>query len=81
MGTVMGSKNLKAIAVRGKNRTQIADKNALGVLAKWGAETMPKSPAQGFGQFQNSSHIYLLVDAAFFKTQIDTNTRKTKNKN
>jgi aldehyde:ferredoxin oxidoreductase len=50
MGTVMGSKNLKAIAVRGKNRTQIADKNALGVLAKWGAETMPKSPAQGFGQ-------------------------------
>ncbi len=36
MGAVMGSKNLKAIAVRGKNRPAIADKEAFKEISKWG---------------------------------------------
>ena len=35
MGAVMGSKNLKAIAVRGRNRPQLADPDAVASLAEW----------------------------------------------
>jgi len=35
MGAVMGSKNLKAIAVRGRKSVPIADPDALKVVAKW----------------------------------------------
>lgn len=35
MGAVMGSKNLKAIAVRGHNRLNIAEPKRLGAIAKW----------------------------------------------
>lgn len=35
MGAVMGSKNLKAVAVRGKARTQVADPNKVQEIAKW----------------------------------------------
>ncbi len=38
MGAVMGSKNLKAIVVRGKQRPKIADPEAFKALAKWGTE-------------------------------------------
>jgi len=38
MGAVMGSKNLKAIAVRGKLRPEIFDREAFKALAKWGAD-------------------------------------------
>lgn len=38
MGAVMGSKNLKAIVVRGKQRPEIADPEAFKALAKWGTE-------------------------------------------
>jgi aldehyde:ferredoxin oxidoreductase len=37
MGAVMASKNLKAVAVRGKARPKLADAAALNALAKWGA--------------------------------------------
>jgi len=39
MGAVMGSKNLKAIATRGTNRLDIADKDAASDVRKWYAET------------------------------------------
>ncbi|MFL7814328.1 MAG: aldehyde ferredoxin oxidoreductase family protein [Anaerolineales bacterium] len=42
LGAVMGSKNLKAIAVRGKTTPEIADRDALKVLAKYGAEHVPQ---------------------------------------
>ena len=45
MGAVMGSKNLKAVVVRGKQRPQVADKAALRDLAKWGAEHTPEDMA------------------------------------
>jgi len=45
MGAVMGSKNLKAVVVRGSSkRLPIADSKALNVLAKMGASTVDTNP-------------------------------------
>ncbi len=49
MGAVMGSKNLKAIAVRGQERPGIADKEALADLARWGAQNFPDSDIYDMG--------------------------------
>jgi aldehyde:ferredoxin oxidoreductase len=49
MGAVMGAKNLKAIAVRGTNKPEIADRDALVALAKWGAKTFPDSDVYAMG--------------------------------
>lgn len=44
MGAVMGSKNLKAVVARGKNRkVPMADAAALGRLAKWGSAEIPNN--------------------------------------
>jgi aldehyde:ferredoxin oxidoreductase len=44
MGAVMGSKNLKAVAVRGTTRkVPLADAAAFGRLAKWGANEIPNN--------------------------------------
>lgn len=51
MGAVMGSKNLKAIAVRGRKRPPAADKNALHDLARWGAKNFPTSNVAGLGKY------------------------------
>jgi aldehyde:ferredoxin oxidoreductase len=51
MGAVMGSKNLKAIAVRGQKKPPIADRKALTALAKWGARHFPESDIYGMGLF------------------------------
>jgi aldehyde:ferredoxin oxidoreductase len=47
MGAVMGSKNLKAIAVRGKKRPEVKDKAAVAELAKWGVAAFPTSGVAG----------------------------------
>ena len=47
MGAVMGSKNLKAIAVRGHDRPQMADPEGVKELAKWGADHLEKSDVAG----------------------------------
>jgi aldehyde:ferredoxin oxidoreductase len=49
MGAVMGSKNLKAIAVRGKKKPPVADRKALSALAKWGATNFPDSDIYDMG--------------------------------
>ncbi|MGD9147051.1 MAG: aldehyde ferredoxin oxidoreductase family protein [Anaerolineae bacterium] len=49
MGAVMGSKNLKAIAVRGHDRPEVADQKALSALARWGAKNFPDSDVFGMG--------------------------------
>jgi aldehyde:ferredoxin oxidoreductase len=49
MGAVMGSKNLKAIVTRGKLKPQMADKNSLIRLARWGAEKYPSSDVYSLG--------------------------------
>ncbi len=51
MGAVMGSKNLKAVAVRGKKRPSIADKAGLKRLAKWGAANFADSDIAGLGKY------------------------------
>lgn len=43
MGAVMGSKNLKAVAVRGKARPAVADESAVRELAKWGSSRIEES--------------------------------------
>lgn len=43
LGAVMGSKNLKAIAVRGKQKVQVADSKAVAALAKWGVKGIPEN--------------------------------------
>lgn len=49
MGAVMGSKNLKAVAVRGKDRPKVADRPELLKLAKWGADNFEDSDVYGLG--------------------------------
>ena len=50
MGTVMASKNLKAIAVRGSERLQLADPDAVSALAQWGAEHLGSSDVAGLAK-------------------------------
>jgi aldehyde:ferredoxin oxidoreductase len=49
MGAVMGSKNLKAVAVRGHRRPEIADRKALTNLARWGADNFDDSDVYSLG--------------------------------
>jgi aldehyde:ferredoxin oxidoreductase len=51
MGAVMGAKNLKAVAVRGKNRPEIADRKALAALARWGADNFADSDVYSLGVY------------------------------
>lgn len=51
MGAVMASKNLKAVAVRGKMRPPLADKKALNELARWGAANFEESDVYGLGVY------------------------------
>jgi len=51
MGAVMGSKNLKAVAVRGDQKPAIADRGALTELGRWGFEVFPKSGVAGLGKY------------------------------
>lgn len=54
MGTVMASKNLKAVAVRGHKRPELADAEALRALARWGAENVETSGVAGFHRLGTS---------------------------
>jgi aldehyde:ferredoxin oxidoreductase len=49
MGAVMGSKNLKAVAVRGSQKPEMADRRGLIDLARWGAENFEDSDVYGLG--------------------------------
>jgi len=49
MGAVMGSKNLKAIAVRGTRKPAVADRKALSALAQWGAKNFAESDIYDMG--------------------------------
>jgi aldehyde:ferredoxin oxidoreductase len=51
MGAVMGSKNLKAIAVRGRKKPSIADKESLMNLTRWGVKAYPDSDVAGLGKY------------------------------
>lgn len=47
MGAVMASKNLKAVAVRGKARPETSDKSKVQELAKWGVSHLDESAVIG----------------------------------
>lgn len=49
MGAVMGTKNLKAVAVRGRQKPEIADRKSLAELARWGAKNFPDSDVYSMG--------------------------------
>ncbi len=51
MGAVMGTKNLKAIAVRGKNHPKPADKARVNKLARWGAANLEDSDIEGLSKY------------------------------
>lgn len=51
MGAVMGSKNLKAIAVRGTQKMTVANKKAIGALTRWGVKAYPDSDVAGLGKY------------------------------
>ncbi|MFQ5611828.1 MAG: aldehyde ferredoxin oxidoreductase family protein [Anaerolineae bacterium] len=51
MGAVMGSKNLKAIAVRGRQRPTAFDSAALMDRTKSGAKSLPGSDMESFGRY------------------------------
>ena len=51
LGAVMGSKKLKAIAVRGTHKPEVADKASLMELTKWGAKMVPTSDVAGLGKY------------------------------
>ena len=58
MGAVMGSKNLKAIAVRGHGKIKVADSKAIAALARRAAKTLPDFPdMQGLQDFGTASVI------------------------
>jgi len=49
MGTVMASKNLKAVVVRGHNKPVIYDREGLQSLTKWATVNFPESDVVGLG--------------------------------
>jgi len=55
MGAVMGSKNLRAVAVRGHQRPTLADPEALRDLASWGVNAFPTSNVAGLGKYGTAS--------------------------
>ena len=57
MGLAMAAKNLKAVAVRGRQRPEIADSEALRKLARWGADNLESSDVEGLGLFGTAEGI------------------------
>ncbi len=51
MGAVMGSKNLKAVVVRGTRKPTVADKKALGELTRWGVKNFADSDVADLGKY------------------------------
>lgn len=51
MGAVLGSKNLKALAVRGSKKPELADRGKLIELSKWGARNLDESDVYGLALF------------------------------
>jgi aldehyde:ferredoxin oxidoreductase len=51
VGAVLGSKKLKAIAVRGRQKVSPADKKAVVALARKGAKIFPGSDMEAFGKY------------------------------
>jgi aldehyde:ferredoxin oxidoreductase len=62
MGAVMASKNLKAVAVHGRNRPELADPGAVNALARWGAQHLAQSGVAGLSRLGTAG---MLVGQSF----------------
>lgn len=51
MGAVMGSKNLKAVAVSGSSKLTLADKESFQELVQWGAKNLSESGVAGLREY------------------------------
>ena len=51
LGAIMGSKNIKAVAVRGNDKPPLADRQALVELARWGSAHFADSDVYGLGTY------------------------------
>ena len=68
LGAVMGSKNLKAIAVRGKKRMKVADAQAVKRLAKWLRDTY-EEPYFSIGNLGTSRITTMLSEQGILPTR------------
>jgi aldehyde:ferredoxin oxidoreductase len=57
MGAVMGSKRLRAVAVRGGQRPRLADRRALSDLSQWGVQALPESGMARLAKFGTSNGV------------------------
>jgi aldehyde:ferredoxin oxidoreductase len=69
MGTVMASKNVKAVAVRGRNRPEMADPEVVRELAKWGADHLEGSDVEGLGLLGTAETVLLQNKAGGLPTR------------
>jgi len=70
LGAVMGSKNLKAIAVRGSKKAAVADAAALKAVSKSAMETIKSKPEiEGFTEFGTSGFVMLLQEMGILPTR------------
>ncbi len=57
MGTIMASKNLKAVAVSGRIKTPFANPEGIKELAKEGAKRLPGSPVEHLGKYGTAGSV------------------------
>ena len=69
MGAVMGSKNLKAVAVRGHGRPELFDTDKVRELARWGRENFETSGVYALGLHGTASGVDALQDLGALPTR------------
>lgn len=70
LGAVMGSKNLKAIAVRGHQKINIADKETVGKLRKFFADNLMDNPSnRGLRVFGTSEYVNIANNDGMLPTR------------
>jgi aldehyde:ferredoxin oxidoreductase len=69
MGTAMAAKNLKAVAVRGCRRPELADREALSRLARWGADHLEQSGVAGLRRLGTAGAVILQAEAGGLPTR------------
>jgi len=69
LGAVMGSKNLKAVVVRGDVKPSIADKDGLLEISRWGAKEFEHSAVYGLGMLGTAEIVELQNSEGGLPTQ------------
>ena len=69
MGAVMGSKNLKAVAVRGHSRPEIADPDKVREMARWARDSFEDSGVYAFGLHGTAGGLNGLQDLGALPTR------------